>query len=329
MAGKAVSMLRLLLMLSFVLLVAGGAFAQAVPVVTSAVPLPVPVDASPRLYPSPDGTLVAYQRAVQLADHTEYSLCLLATTAGSAPVCTLIAQPPPRGFEPDPQAVDLALAWSPDGQQIAVTGQPLLGQEDTDLLVYNRALDQWRNLSGDAYAGALNEQSRLERHPTWSPDSATLAVVQTPAASDPETTSSIALFDLESGARSLLPLPAAIADALGRPAMTLIDARAGARFRGETEPLDPVAGHIPGALNRPFGDNMAPDGRFKPAAELRAEFERLLAGRDPATVVHHCGSGVSAVPNLLAMEIAGLHGARLHAGSWSEWCADPGRPVAR
>jgi thiosulfate/3-mercaptopyruvate sulfurtransferase len=122
---------------------------------------------------------------------------------------------------------------------------------------------------------------------------------------------------------------AAIADALGRPAMTLIDARAGARFRGETEPLDPVAGHIPGALNRPFGDNMAPDGRFKPAAVLRAEFERLLAGRDPATVVHHCGSGVSAVPNLLAMEIAGLGRAKLYPGSWSEWCTTPGLPMAQ
>lgn len=120
-----------------------------------------------------------------------------------------------------------------------------------------------------------------------------------------------------------------IAAALGRPAMTLIDARAGARFRGETEPLDPVAGHIPGALNRPFNENVTPDGRFKPAAELRAEFERLLAGRDPATVVHHCGSGVSAVPNLLAMEIAGLGRAKLYPGSWSEWCNTPGLPTAQ
>jgi thiosulfate/3-mercaptopyruvate sulfurtransferase len=120
-----------------------------------------------------------------------------------------------------------------------------------------------------------------------------------------------------------------IANALGRPAMTLVDARAGARFRGETEPLDPVAGHIPGALNRPFNDNVTPDGHFKPAAELRAEFERLLAGRDPATVVHHCGSGVSAVPNLLAMEIAGLGRAKLYPGSWSEWCNTPGLPTAQ
>jgi len=109
----------------------------------------------------------------------------------------------------------------------------------------------------------------------------------------------------------------------------IIDARAAPRFRGEVEPLDPVAGHIPGALNRPFAQNMGPDGRFKPAAQLRAEFEHLLAGRDPASVVHHCGSGVSAVPNVLAMEVAGLGPTGLYAGSWSEWCSDPKRPVEK
>jgi thiosulfate/3-mercaptopyruvate sulfurtransferase len=116
---------------------------------------------------------------------------------------------------------------------------------------------------------------------------------------------------------------------LGRPAQTLVDARGAPRFRGEVEPLDPVAGHIPGALNRPFNLNLGPDGKFKPADELRAEFTALLAGRDPATVVHHCGSGVSAVPNLLAMEIAGLGRGALYAGSWSEWCSDPARPMAQ
>jgi thiosulfate/3-mercaptopyruvate sulfurtransferase len=115
---------------------------------------------------------------------------------------------------------------------------------------------------------------------------------------------------------------------LGSPGLTLIDARAPSRFRGEVEPLDPVAGHIPGALNRPFADNIATDGRFKPANELRAAFEQLLAGRDPASVVHHCGSGVSAIPNLLAMEIAGLGRTGLFPGSWSEWCTTPGLPCA-
>lgn len=116
---------------------------------------------------------------------------------------------------------------------------------------------------------------------------------------------------------------------LGQATQTLIDARAPARYRGEVEPLDPVAGHIPGALNRPFAANIAADGRFKPAALLKAEFEALLAGRDPASVVHQCGSGVSATPNLLAMRIAGLPSTALFAGSWSEWCSKADRPVER
>ena len=128
---------------------------------------------------------------------------------------------------------------------------------------------------------------------------------------------------------SLLVATKTVADNLGRPTQTLIDARGAQRFRGEIEPLDPVAGHIPGALNRPFGQNMQPDGRFKPAAALREEFEALLAGRDPATVVHHCGSGVSAVPNILAMQIAGLGMTGLYAGSWSDWCSDTSRPMAQ
>jgi len=120
-----------------------------------------------------------------------------------------------------------------------------------------------------------------------------------------------------------------VANQLGRPGQTILDARAAPRFRGEVEPLDPVAGHIPGALNRPFSHNLGPDGKFKPAAQLRAEFEALLAGRDPASVVHHCGSGVSANPNLIAMEIAGFGTTGLYAGSWSDWCSDPSRPFAQ
>ena len=116
---------------------------------------------------------------------------------------------------------------------------------------------------------------------------------------------------------------------LGAPNQVVVDARGRVRYLGETEPLDPVAGHIPGALNRPFTDNFEADGRFKTPEALRAEWLELLAGRDPATVVHHCGSGVTAVPNLLAMEIAGLGGAALYAGSWSEWCTTPGLPCAR
>lgn len=115
---------------------------------------------------------------------------------------------------------------------------------------------------------------------------------------------------------------------LGSPDMMLIDARSPDRFRGENENLDPVAGHIPGAVNRFFKDNLTADGLFKPAAVLREEFEKLLHGHDPKKVVHQCGSGVTACHNLLAMEHAGLRGACLYPGSWSEWCADPSRPVA-
>lgn len=112
---------------------------------------------------------------------------------------------------------------------------------------------------------------------------------------------------------------------LGR--LGLVDARAPERFRGDVEPLDPVAGHIPGARLRFFKDNLGADGCFKPAAQLRAEFEAMAL--PPDAVVHQCGSGVTACHNLLAMEHAGLPGSRLYPGSWSEWCADPSRPVAR
>ena len=109
----------------------------------------------------------------------------------------------------------------------------------------------------------------------------------------------------------------------------LLDARAPERYRGEVEPLDACAGHIPGARNRFFKDNLAPDGRFKPPAQLREAFDALLAGRPPTEVVQQCGSGVTACHNLLAMEVAGLAGSVLYPGSWSEWSADPSRPVAR
>lgn len=108
----------------------------------------------------------------------------------------------------------------------------------------------------------------------------------------------------------------------------LIDARAAERFRGDVEPIDRVAGHVPGAINRPYGENLR-DGRFKPAAELAQEFGALLAGRPPADVAVMCGSGVTACHHLLAMAHAGLPGAKLFTGSWSGWIEDPQRPVAR
>jgi thiosulfate/3-mercaptopyruvate sulfurtransferase len=145
---------------------------------------------------------------------------------------------------------------------------------------------------------------------------------------------------LDSG--PVAPTPAALPYPVGAPAMptvtaaqllpaaggrrVVVDARAGERFRGEVEPLDARAGHIPGARHRFFKDNLGADGRFLPPARLRQAFEAL--GVPPELIVHQCGSGVTACHNLLAMAAAGLPGAALYPGSWSEWSADPARPVA-
>jgi thiosulfate/3-mercaptopyruvate sulfurtransferase len=115
-------------------------------------------------------------------------------------------------------------------------------------------------------------------------------------------------------------------DVLARGGGSVIDARAPDRFRGENETMDPVGGRIPGARNRFFKDNLAADGRFKDAQQLRADFSALVG--DPSQAIMQCGSGVTACHNLLALEVAGMPGAALYPGSWSEWCADPARPVA-
>ncbi|HEY7872688.1 MAG TPA: sulfurtransferase [Rudaea sp.] len=120
----------------------------------------------------------------------------------------------------------------------------------------------------------------------------------------------------------------ALAAALQDPRTLLVDARAAQRYRGENETIDKAAGHVPGAVNRPFADNLDASGCFKPAAQLRTEFAALLASHRPEDVIHMCGSGVTACHNLLAMEHAGLTGARIYAPSWSGWSADPARPVA-
>ena len=114
---------------------------------------------------------------------------------------------------------------------------------------------------------------------------------------------------------------------LGKP--VLLDARAPARYRGEQEPIDPVAGRIPGAKNRFNLDNLSAQGTFKSPEELKKEFQSVLQGRAPSDVIHYCGSGVAACHNLLAMEVAGLKGGKLYAGSWSEWSRDPQRPQER
>lgn len=122
---------------------------------------------------------------------------------------------------------------------------------------------------------------------------------------------------------------AAIVANLADPTFVVVDARSAPRFRGEPNPLDPVAGHIPEARNRFYGDNLGADGRFRTAEALREAFDAVLGATRPDRVVLQCGSGVTACHNALAMEVAGLPGARLYPGSWSEWIADPARPVAR
>lgn len=139
----------------------------------------------------------------------------------------------------------------------------------------------------------------------------------------------------QSGGIQAKPQPAMVWDAatvsrnLNNPSAAILDARAGERYRGEVEPMDPVAGHIPGALNRFYKSNLNTDLTFRPPAELKQEFAALLQHRAPENVAHSCGSGITACANLFAMEYAGLPGSKLYAGSWSEWVSDPARPVTR
>ena len=112
------------------------------------------------------------------------------------------------------------------------------------------------------------------------------------------------------------------------PAWKVLDVRSRERWRGEADPFEPAPGHIPGTVNLPFGENLGPDGRFKPAAALRAQYQALLAGTPPERLAVHCGSGVTACHTLLALELAGLPGASLYVGSYSEWSRS-GRPVAK
>ncbi|MFL9675031.1 sulfurtransferase [Pseudomonas marginalis] len=115
---------------------------------------------------------------------------------------------------------------------------------------------------------------------------------------------------------------------LGQPGLTLIDARAQPRFRGEVEPIDPIAGHIPGAQCAAFNENLGSDGRFLPAEQLKQRFAAQLQGRSPEELVAYCGSGVTACHNLFALSLAGYPLGKLYAGSWSEWITDPTRAIA-
>jgi thiosulfate/3-mercaptopyruvate sulfurtransferase len=121
---------------------------------------------------------------------------------------------------------------------------------------------------------------------------------------------------------------AAIANDLAQPEYLLLDARAAERYRGDVEPIDPVGGHIPGAINAPFPENLNPDGTFRPAEALQQRFATLFGDVPPDRVVCYCGSGVTAAHNLLAIHHAGLGDVKLYAGSWSEWITDPTRPIA-
>ncbi len=129
---------------------------------------------------------------------------------------------------------------------------------------------------------------------------------------------------------SLMPLALVddVVRSLEKNDRMLLDARTPERYRGEEEPIDPVAGHIPGARNRPWQQNLNPDQTFKSAHDLRSEFESMLGTLTPAQTTHQCGSGVTACHSVFAMELAGLRGSALYGGSWSEWIADRSRPIA-
>ncbi|MBI5671359.1 MAG: PD40 domain-containing protein [Chloroflexi bacterium] len=155
---------------------------------TSATPLPIPNDASPRVFPSPDGTHVAYERAVRLNGHRDYYLCVLEGVSTAEPACALAPLPLPSGFEPDPLSPLVPFRWSPDGTQIAAVGQPLGTQADTDLWLLNVASGEWRNLTDDSYDGALTAKDgnpappagvSIELQPAWSPDGTMIAVEHT------------------------------------------------------------------------------------------------------------------------------------------------------
>lgn len=210
-------MIRYLTFLGLLLIASLGTLARAdTPVVTMAVPLAIPNDASPRIFPAPDGSAVAYERAVRLNGHRDYYMCILEATPGSEPFCSLIPQQTPRGFEPDPNSTYFPISWSPDGTSIAVVGQPFLTQTDTDLLIYERSSDTWRNLTDDQYTGDLPADTTLEIQPAWSPDGLTIAAEQITLNANGEQSSALVLVDVQSGdMQTLAPLPGDIPASAG------------------------------------------------------------------------------------------------------------------
>jgi Tol biopolymer transport system component len=202
-------MLRLIALLLLAGLLIPAAAQDAVPPVTGAVALNVPNDASPRVFALPDGSGVYYERAVRLNGHRDYYLCVLDADP-NVPVCSMVPQQNPRGFEPDPNGVVLPMAASPDGQQIVVTGQPFLTQVDSDLLVFDRGDMTWRNLTDDGYEGALPAAASVDSQPVWSPDGAHIAFERVIFDGTNPGRSVLAVIEVGSGAvRELLTLAAA------------------------------------------------------------------------------------------------------------------------
>ncbi len=185
--------------------------------------------------------------------------------------------------------------------------------------VLDGGFQAWRKRGGPLQSGEPAPAAAGDRHFTPQPG----AVANSAAPAD-----SAALVTTASLERLLFE-PGAAAPVPGAPKQLLVDARAPERFAGTVEPIDPVAGHIPGAVNHPFTGNLAADQRFLPATELKRRWLERLAGTAPENLIAMCGSGVTACHNLLSLEVAGLPGAKLYAGSWSEWIRDPRRPVAR
>ncbi|MCJ0764001.1 sulfurtransferase [Variovorax terrae] len=211
----------------------------------------------------------------------------------------------------------------PSREDFARTLAALGAGDDTQIVIYDNA--------GGMYAARLWWMLRWAGHaaaavldgglPAWKAAGQPVSTDETPAAP------AAGRFSL----RPALVTTASYGEVranLDTGARLVLDARAPDRFRGENETLDPIGGHIPGARNRLFRDNLDADGRFKSPAQLLGEFQALTGGRPPAELISQCGSGVTACHNLLALEIAGLRGAVLYPGSWSEWSAQPGAPIA-
>ncbi|RXZ44558.1 sulfurtransferase [Crenobacter cavernae] len=211
----------------------------------------------------------------------------------------------------------------PDAERLAVSLGALGVAPDTQIVAYDDA--------GGMFAARLWWLARWLGHeavavldggiPAWQTAGGDLSAEEAKAARLPSR------FKIRASLAPTVDAAGVLAN-LDAPRFAVVDARAADRFRGENETMDPVGGHIPGALNRPFALNLDAEGHFKAPGVLAADWQAVLGGRPATDIVHQCGSGVTACHNLLAMEHAGLAGSRLYPGSWSEWCADPARPVA-